>query len=88
MGSPHPLIVRVTAPEYKKLIVETSDGTRYYSDLSPLESVYCFPKNQSEWRLVSVDGFASALIWVSRFEAHVDQIIGLAYKKESLPQSA
>lgn len=88
MGSPDPVAVRVFTPEYKKVVVEASDGHRYHADLSSLSGVYCFPKNKAEWDQVSADSFGSALIWTSRFEAHMDQIIGLAYKTENLMQSA
>jgi hypothetical protein len=88
MGSPNPVVVKVSTPEYKKVVVEASDGFRYYADLSSLSGVYCFPKNKSEWDLVSADSFGTALIWTSRFEAHMDQIIGLTYKTEKNAQSA
>lgn len=88
MGSPNPVIMKVTTPEYQKVIVEASDGLRYYSDLSSLSRVYCFPKNKADWDRVSADSFGSALIWTSRFEAHMDQIIGLAYKTEKVAKSA
>ena len=41
-----------------------------------------------EWTQVSVDSYGRALIWTSRFEAHIDQIIGLTFKKEKVQQSA
>ena len=88
MGSPNPLIVKVSTPEYQKIIVEASDGNRYHSDLSALSIVYCFPKNKSEWDQLSPDSFGSALVWTSRFEAHMDQIIGFAFKIEKIAQSA
>lgn len=88
MGSPNPLIIKVSTPEYKKVIVDASDGNRYHSDLSSLEKVYCFPKTKTEWDKVSSDSFGSALIWESRFEAHMDQIIGLAYKIELITKTA
>jgi hypothetical protein len=57
---------------------------RYFSDLSSLSGVYCFPKNLQQWQQVSVDSDGLALIWACRFEAHIDQVIGLFSKKESL----
>ena len=88
MGSPNPVVVKVSTPEYHKVVVEASDGHRYYSDLSSLSRVYCFPKDKAELDQVSADSFGSALVWTSRFEAHMDQIIGLAYKTEKVAQSA
>jgi hypothetical protein len=88
MGSSNPVVVKLSTPEYQKIIVEASDGLRYYADLSSLSRVYCFPKNKTEWNQVSADSFGTALIWTSRFEAHIDQIIGLAYKTEKVSQAA
>lgn len=88
MGTPSTLIIKVTTPDFKKVIVDTSDGRRFHADLSTLSTVYCFPKNPTEWSQVTPDSFGSALIWTSRFEAHIDQIIGLAFKTESGIKSA
>ena len=88
MGTPNPVIISVLTPEYQKIVVEASNGIRYFSDLSKLYIVYCFPKNKTEWDLVSADSYGTALIWTSRFEVHMDQIIGLAYKQEKIAQSA
>jgi hypothetical protein len=88
MGSPNPVIINVTTPEFKKVVVEASDGVRYYSDLSVLSLVYCYPKDSAEWDKVYADSFGTALIWTSRFEVHMDQVIGLAYKTEKIARSA
>ncbi|PWU14649.1 MAG: hypothetical protein C5B49_12785 [Bdellovibrio sp.] len=78
----------VSTPEYKKVTVELTDGTRVFADLTPLQGVYCFPKDKYEWDQTAPDSFGSALVWASRFEAHIDQIIGLAYKTEPPTKSA
>ena len=88
MGTPNPVIINVLTPDYQKIVVEASNGLRYFSDLSKLSAVYCFPKNKTEWDLVSADSYGTALIWTSRFEVHMDQVIGLAYKTEKIAQSA
>jgi len=73
-----PVILKVSAPEYKKIIIETSEGKRYYADLSSFSSVYCFPKSLDEWKKVSPDCYGFALVWSSRFEVHMDQVIDSA----------
>lgn len=88
MGTTSPVILKVVVPEYGKVIVDASNGKRYFSELASLSGVYCFPKDESEWRAVSPDAGGYALIWTSRFEAHIDQIIGLATKVEDSSQSA
>lgn len=88
MGSSPPVILKVQTPEYKKVVIEASNGKRYHSDLSDLSGVYCFPKSESDWQAVSIDVAGYALIWTSRFEAHIDQVIGLATKVEDSSQSA
>ena len=88
MDSATPIILKVSATEYKKVIVDASNGKRYYADLSYLYKVFCFPKSEEEWKMVSQDSSGFALIWSSRFEAHIDQVIGLATKVEDISKSA
>lgn len=82
MDKTTPVIRKIYTPAYKKLIIETSDNHRYESDLSSLSKVYCFPKNQKEWEKCSIDSYGLGIIWASRFEVHVDQVIGLSLKSE------
>jgi hypothetical protein len=53
-----------------------------------LATVHCFPQDKAAWSKVSVDGYGLGLIWASRFEVHVDQVIGLAYKVEDINRTA
>ena len=88
MGSSTPLIRSVATPTYPWVSIEASDGTRYDADLSPLSTVYCFPRDAAEWSRVSIDSYGLALVWASRFEVHIDQIIGLAMRVERIAASA
>jgi hypothetical protein len=88
MGAPSPLIVSVTTPEYGRVVIDASDGARYHADLRPLSSVYCFPQTKAEWDAVAPDGAGLALVWTTRFEVHVDQVLGLADRTERRLQSA
>ena len=88
MGTSTSVIRDVQAPEYGKVIVEASDGKRYFADLTSLSKVYCFPKDAVAWSKVSIDSYGLAIIWASRFEVHVDQVIGLATKIEDTRRSA
>ncbi len=83
MDTPTPVILRVGTPAYGCVVIETADGMRYESDLSSFASVYCFPKTLNEWNAVAQDGAGLALVWASRFEVHVDQVIGLARRAEA-----
>jgi hypothetical protein len=78
MGCPTPLIRSVSTPAYGKVAIEASDGKRYEADLCSLSRVYCFPKSAKDGKQVSIDSYGLGLTWASRFEVHVDQIIGLA----------
>jgi hypothetical protein len=60
------------------LQIDASDGNRYEADLSSFAAVYCFPRDPDAWSRVSIDSHGLGLIWASRFEVHVDQIVGLA----------
>ncbi len=78
MGGSTPLIRSVATPAYTRVSIEASDGKRYDADLSSFSAVYCFPCDADEWSRVSIDSYGLGLVWATRFEVHVDQIIGLA----------
>jgi hypothetical protein len=69
------LIVSVSARQNFQVEVLLTDGNTVVSDLSRFKSVYCFPKSDAEWLNVSVDSHGLDLIWASRFEVHVDQVL-------------
>jgi len=83
-----PVILRVDTPAYGRVVVEASDGVRYHADLSSFARVYCYPSDQAAWTQVSPDSYGLGLIWASRFEVHVDQVIGLAERTEPVERSA
>ena len=82
MGGSTPVIRAVSTPGYMKVSIEASDGNRYHADLSSFTRVYCFPRDASEWACVSIDSYGLGLTWATRFEVHVDQVIGLATRVE------
>ena len=88
MGSTTPVIMNVSAPKLGTVIVEASDGNRYYSDLSSLKAVHCYPKTNEEWKKVTADSYGLGLIWSTRFEVHMDQVIALATKIESIKKAS
>ena len=69
------LIVSVSALQNFQVEVQLSDGRVVRADLSRFKSVYCFPKLDADWQKVSVDSHGLDLIWASRFEVHVDQVL-------------
>ena len=87
MGGSTPLIRAVTTPAYMRVSIEASDGNRYDADLSSFSAVYCFPRNADEWSRVSIDSYGLGLVWATRFEVHVDQIIGLTDHVERVAES-
>jgi len=88
MGAPAPVILNVTTPEYGRVVIEASDGFRYHADLSSLAQVYCYPRDRTEWDRVAIDSYGLALVWESRFEAHVDQVVALADRCEPVQRTA
>jgi hypothetical protein len=88
MDTPTPVILRVGTPEYACVVIETSDGIRYETDLTSFAAVHCFPKTSEEWSAVSQDNAGLALVWASRFEVHVDQVIALARRAERWQRTA
>lgn len=87
MDSTTPVVLNLNSQEYMKISIDSSDGKRYYADLSSFKNVYCFPKSLDEWKKVYPDSFGTALIWSSRFEVHIDQIIGLAHRIETIQKT-
>lgn len=88
MGAPTPVILRVATPEYGRVVIEASDRFRYHADLSSFRAVGCYPGSAAEWNRVSPDSYGLALVWSSRLEVHVDQIIGLADQREAIERTA
>jgi hypothetical protein len=82
------VILRVTTPDYRRVVIEASDGFRYQADLSSFESVHCFPRTKDDWDRVAVDSYGLGLVWTTRFEVHVDQVVGLASRREQLERTA
>ena len=78
------VIIGFEMPSYGQVIIETSNKVRYHADLSSLSPTHCYPSNLGQWKKASIDSYGMALVWPSRFEAHIDQIIGLAFKNESV----
>lgn len=88
MGSSTPVIRSVSTPAYMRVCIEANDGNRYFADLSSFATVYCFPRDLDEWSHVSIDSYGLGLVWASRFEVHVDQIVGLTTSVEPVQAHA
>lgn len=86
MDSTSTIIKRVIPMEYNKLAIETNENERYFSDLSSFQKVYCYPDKDS-WNNVSIDSYGLDLIWPTRFEVHVIQVIDTSYKMEKIKQA-
>jgi hypothetical protein len=82
------MIRSAATPQYRRVVIEASDGNRYSADLSLFKSVSSFPPDASAWSQVSIDSYGLGLVWASRFEVHVDQIVGLADKVERIGAAA
>jgi hypothetical protein len=67
--------------EYKKIKIVLNDGTVVFSDLKEFDDVYCFP-TEKDWNKISIDNYGRGLIWSTRFEVHIDQIIDSSYSVE------
>jgi hypothetical protein len=88
MGRATPLIRSVRSLQYGTVVIDASDGNRYTADLSSFAPVACFPRTPDAWSQVSVDSYGLALVWACRFEAHADQVIGLATRVERIEHAA
>ena len=88
MGTPSTVVLKVETPDHGHVVIEASDGMRYHTDLSSFSSVYCFPGTRERWNEVTQDACGLALVWTSRFEVHIDQVIALANRVEPSRQTA
>jgi len=50
--------------------------------------VHCYPKDETTWRAVTPDAAGLALVWSTRFEVHVDQVLALADRVEPSRRTA
>jgi hypothetical protein len=81
------VILKVSTPEFGRVVIDASDGFRYYADLGSFGRVYCYPKTKAEWERVAPDSYGLALVWSTRFEVHVDQVVALASRREALART-
>lgn len=72
-------ITKVTPNKYNKIIIETSLGKRYFSDLTFFQNIHCYPK-MDEWNNVTIDKSGLDLIWPGKFRVSLGQIIDHSFK--------
>lgn len=72
-------IKSVKVEESPILSIEVSDSRLYKSNFSMFKAVHCFPKNQEEWKKVSITAHGYNLTWNCGFEVHVGQVIGRSF---------
>jgi hypothetical protein len=75
------VIKKVTPLKYNKIMIETSLGKKYNSDLSFFNKVHCYP-TEADWKNVSIDKSGTDLIWSTKFKIKLIQIIEHAFKIE------
>ena len=75
------LIKKVSPLKYNKIMIETSLGKKYSSDLSFFTKVHCYPA-EADWKNVSIDKSGLDLIWSTKFKINLTQIIEHAFMIE------
>jgi hypothetical protein len=84
MDQAHIVITAVKALQLPKVEIETNEGKRYISDLSEFKNLYCFPKDQKQWKDLSITASGFNITWGTRFEVHVHQIIDSATSQQKI----
>jgi hypothetical protein len=82
MDSSNQVIKTIEPIEYKKIKVILSSSTVVFTDLSDFSDVYCFPPERN-WKECWVDSYGKGVIWSTRFEVHLDQILDYSYSMET-----
>lgn len=82
IASPIGLIKKATPLKYNKIMIESSLGKKYYSDLTFFQKVHCYP-SEMDWKNVSIDKSGLVLTWPTKFEIKITQIIEHAFKIEN-----
>lgn len=86
MDEADPIVKSVRTLKIPLIKFDSTDGYRYTVDLAKFKSVYCFPKDQTEWNQVfQMEG--DKIVWKNRFEVHIDQAVANAIKKEKLKKA-
>lgn len=67
-----------TLISYHIISIKLSDDSEYMADISSFQNVFCYPKNEKEWREAFVGEFKADIQWPSGFEIHLHQIADLA----------
>jgi hypothetical protein len=88
MDATHPVILKVATPDHGRVVIDASNGMRYETDLGSFSDVYCYPRTRAAWDEVTADSSGYALVWTSRFEVHIDQVIALANRVTPIQRSA
>ena len=78
------VITAVKSLQLPKIEFETNEAKRYVSDLSEFKNVFCFPKNQKEWKDLSITASGFNVTWGTRFEVHIHQIIDCAISEQAI----
>jgi hypothetical protein len=86
MDNTSTIIKKVIPLEYNKLVIETNENEKFFADLSTFSKVYCYP-GIDDWKNVSIDSYGIDLIWPTRFEVHITQVIDSSYKVERIKQA-
>jgi hypothetical protein len=68
--------------EYNVIKIKLNDSSVFIANIESFNSVYCYPKNLSEWEEAKIGECAIDLEWSTGFGIHLDQIIPLALQQK------
>lgn len=71
-------IINFELLEYNIIKITLSDSSIYTANIESFKSVYCYPKNLSEWRDAQIGECAIDIEWSSGLGIHLDQIVNLS----------
>lgn len=67
--------------KYNIIKIILTDTSSYTANIESFNSVYCYPKNLTEWEKAYIGESAIDIEWPTGFGIHLDQIISLSLKQ-------
>lgn len=66
---------------YNIINITLTDDSEYTADISSFQHVYCYPRDEAEWKQAFIGEFKADIQWPCGFDIHLHQIADLALEQ-------